>query len=362
VLNGPKTLSFDDSFATGDGECHIPEGTWSLGPQATWTSTLSDSNDGVVVVDDGAFLEEFPIALTGDLDVNMVGTTPCASVASPPNLTMSGNASISAATAALFTNTDAGAAFSIVMHDASSIQNGGAAVVSSAQLFIGLYDQAFLDADAVTASTTLFLVVAPTASVSATQLGGGVFTLATTSNPLFTQTALGTPVTNTTAQTTLVGAGIGFMTMWRGLLETAGVVLDLCLEGIVTTSAMANTIQVKVLKGSTVLGQTVSGGAAITAAGGASLPSCYWRIRLKIAMFTTTTAFVTGTFEYTTPQTQGTPVVTPLFPPLGQTSPVTISSAQELLDVQVAWGTAATTSSIQSTACTLAIAYPPLQA
>ena len=79
----------------------------------------------------------------------------------------------------------------------------------------------------------------------------------TAGSPLFVQTATATAVTGN-SETTILGTGVGSLTIPATWFTAAGTVLDIRTSGKYSTGAVPGTLQLKLKFGSTVVGQTAA--------------------------------------------------------------------------------------------------------
>lgn len=73
--------------------------------------------------------------------------------------------------------------------------------------------------------------------------------------PLFVQTASSSAVT-AASETTLIGAGAGSLTIPAAWFTSAGTVMDACASGLITTGAVPGTVRFKLKFGSTIVADT----------------------------------------------------------------------------------------------------------
>ncbi len=77
----------------------------------------------------------------------------------------------------------------------------------------------------------------------------------TAGSPLFVQTASATAVTGS-SETTLIGSGVGSLTIPAAWFTSAGTVMEVCTTGLITTGAVPGTVNFKLKFGSTAIAQT----------------------------------------------------------------------------------------------------------
>lgn len=169
-----------------------------------------------------------------------------------------------------------------------------------------------------------------------------------TSTVIFIQTADKT-VTNTVAETSLLGTGSGSMTLAANSL-TVGKAIRLRIGGIYSTPLAATpSVAVKVKLGSTVIA-TVTTSSLLTGASGLEFDG-----EVLITCRTTGatgTVMVHGDIEYAT-GVSGTIAVDPLNN-AGATTTID-TTASNLLDVTVTWDTATSTRIAKSIACSVEV-------
>lgn len=162
---------------------------------------------------------------------------------------------------------------------------------------------------------------------------------------LFTQTADKT-VTNTVAETSIVGTGVGSLTLPANFF-TVGRTIRLRIGGIYSTPAIATpSVVVKVKYGSTVIATKTTtsllSGASALEFDGEILITCR-------STGATGTVMCHGDIEYAT-GVAGTIAVDPLNN--GGATTTIDTTASSLLDVTVTWDTNTTTRIVTSIACT----------
>ena len=156
----------------------------------------------------------------------------------------------------------------------------------------------------------------------------------TASNVGFTATADAT-VTNTTTETTVLGTGVGSLTLPANFL-TVGKTIRISVRGIIS-NAVAATLRVRVFYGATALLDSTATGILGTNTNTFFMVSASFTCRTTGA---TGTVLPTGNLTYnnsTTSQANGLVV----------TGPVTIdTTTANALDIRVTWGTASASNSI----------------
>jgi len=146
---------------------------------------------------------------------------------------------------------------------------------------------------------------------------------------IFTQTSSVT-VANTVTETTLVGTGIGTVTLPANYGQTGK---SLMLEGFGYHSAAAvPTIRIRVYKGTTLLLDTGVGNSG-------NSTNALIQIRAQITWRSTTTVSAQGFY-----QEEGTG--TPNNFQMVNTAPITVNTTAEALNITVTWGTASASNSI----------------
>src|SRR5262245_52672313 len=105
----------------------------------------------------------------------------------------------------------------------------------------------------------LALVAPSTATITIVGGGGagGTGVGGSAGSPLFVQTATGSTV-NAASDTTILGTGVGSLTIPANWFTTAGTVLDVRASGVYTTSGAPPTFQLKLKLGGTTVGQTAA--------------------------------------------------------------------------------------------------------
>jgi len=147
---------------------------------------------------------------------------------------------------------------------------------------------------------------------------------------LYVSTASAT-VTNTTSETTIIGSGVGTLTLPASFFF-AGKTLVIEAWGVYSTEVVPITLQLKIKKGATVLCQT----AATTTAG--SMANREWHIHATLTGRTTTTVFSQGWFEHmATATAAGSPTIWEM----SSTATVTIGTTSEAMDLTATWGAGA---------------------
>lgn len=167
----------------------------------------------------------------------------------------------------------------------------------------------------------------------------GTWTTPTYTTALFTQSASVT-VANTSAQTTILGAGTGSLTIPANFM-VAGRALRIIAWGQLSTT-LTPTLTVNVKFGSTTPGNS---GAVTTAA---SVSNAVWKMDMLFTCYTTGssgTAFLQGMMSYV--PTNG---AAPLCLNFGNTATTTINTTiSNVLNLLITWGTASTSNTITCT-------------
>lgn len=146
---------------------------------------------------------------------------------------------------------------------------------------------------------------------------------------LFTQTTSVT-VANTVTETTLIGSGIGTVTLPANYGQTGKTLL---LEGFgYHSAAAAPTIRVRIYKGATLLLDTGVGNSG-------NSTNALIQIRAQITWRSTTSVSAQGFY-----QEEGTG--TPNNFQMVNTAPVTVNATAEALNITVTWGTASASNTI----------------
>jgi hypothetical protein len=78
TIQGPKIIWIDPTLAGGDGNAHVPAGTYTVGPEVTWQSDPANGILGAgLVFDNGATLTNLPVGIRDLLWINASATTMC---------------------------------------------------------------------------------------------------------------------------------------------------------------------------------------------------------------------------------------------------------------------------------------------
>ena len=185
------------------------------------------------------------------------------------------------------------------------------------------------------------------ASQSRTNLGLGSAALANTTaftNVLFTQTAAVT-VANSNAQTTLLGAGVGSLTLAANSF-IAGRTIRLKLKGQLSTTTGTNNLTVNIKIGSTTTNN--SGAVALVA----SVTNAEWEAEADITCETTGTSgtvWAQGSLKYI--PTNGGSISGINF---GNTSTMTLNTTiSNVINFLITWGTASSSNTITCTNVTI---------
>jgi len=171
----------------------------------------------------------------------------------------------------------------------------------------------------------------------------------------FTQTTSVT-VANSTAPTSIVGAGAGSMTILSGYNtnNAAGRTFHVHLAGIISTAATLNGITFTLLYGGTTFASDV-----ISTGGLVSLSNAAYNIDIYITLQgvsgTTGTFVVSGRGDVTTSVTSGLSTITTFDLNNGGSTVTQATNANEKIDVQVTWGNASASNTITNNITNLII-------
>lgn len=159
--------------------------------------------------------------------------------------------------------------------------------------------------------------------------------------PIFTQTA-DAVVANTTTETSVVGTGVGSKTTSANYFS-AGTSLVVWTSGYFS-SAVADTLNIKIKAGSTIVGQT-----------GAFTPTSQTNAVFRLhTLVTCRTTGASGTFDVNTILESTGSTLTPNQPKILNTSTVTLDTTGTLAwDVTATWGTASASDTITGTNFTM---------
>lgn len=160
----------------------------------------------------------------------------------------------------------------------------------------------------------------------------------TAGSPLFVQTATATAVT-AASETTIVGSGVGSLTIPAAWFTSAGTVLDIRTSGKYSTALTPGTLQLKLKFGSTVVGQTTAFTPIVSVTDGvytawirlvARTVGASGTILVTDGLFTTGTTLTPGEIPFSNP-TLGTAVTID-------------TTATNVVDLTATWGTGAVNS------------------
>lgn len=155
------------------------------------------------------------------------------------------------------------------------------------------------------------------------------------------QTADGTALTNSTTPTDILGTGAGSTTLAASFFS-AGKVLRVKAEGLLSTAATPGTLRFQLQKSGDVILDTT----AQTPVG--SLSNRLWFFEAQIIGRSTTTVKAQALLRYMS-TAQGAPVAWEM----SNSGNITVSTSAEGIALYVTWGTADASNSIKSTGSTM---------
>lgn len=349
TIQGPYKIFTDGTFAPGDGNVHIPAGSWDLGPEVTFQSDASSTGNpntigAPVIFDDGATLVYFPVDHI-DIAIANNSTSPVVTNSTTENQVFyaSGVTYLTGGTAALYQLTSPGAVFSCFLHDVATL--GAPLAIDAPNVVVYLNDAATVQPYAINATSSFAVRNGGSGVASYTQSGGGTFSSEAPNNQaLFVSTGDAT-INNTTGPTSFVPVSyVGTMQQWSTLQN--GALLRLDMQGLLSTSATPPTIQIQLSLGGIVFVDTLAQPLP------PGLTSAPWRMNVIIVNSVLGPEFLTvqAFFEYQ-PVNPGPLTCLSLSTPLGGMVAVT----DGLLDALVTWSAADPANSIDTASCTLAI-------
>ena len=160
-------------------------------------------------------------------------------------------------------------------------------------------------------------------------------------------------VANSGAATSLIGTGVGSMTMKSGS-QVAGKTLHLHLEGILSTGALTNGITFTLIYGGTTFASDVIGsGGLVSVSSGAYTIDCY--IQLQSIAANVGTFVVGGRGFVTTSVTSGLSTMVNFDLNNGGSTVTKATNADELVDFQITWATGLVANTITNNVITMEI-------
>lgn len=181
----------------------------------------------------------------------------------------------------------------------------------------------------------------PTGAAGATGATGPTGPTGASPSSLFTQTASATVTTN--AETTLIGAGAGSLTIPAGWFSVAGSRMDICASGLITTGAVPGTVRIRLKFGSTVITDTGAVTPLVSVTNGV-YDTC---VRLTArTVGASGTVMASNIFPYTGATL--TPGETVFANPTPGTAVTVDTTATQVVDMTVLWSLAATNSITQT--------------